>query len=86
MTIHEHPTHCWIGRKTCGCVMSIAGDDMNRKELAKFVSQMIKDGLIPERITWEDCKGRVISEPTFFNCPHLPEPTTPEQPTLLTGL
>ncbi len=46
------PTHCYVGRATCGHIRAVIIDDpKNAKNVAKFCGQMIRDGLAVERMT-----------------------------------
>ena len=36
----------------------------------KALHLLIADGLVIERVTWEDYKTRISKEPTFMDCPH----------------
>lgn len=56
MTIQmPRPTHCYIGRKKCGCVVAVVTDVPGwEKETGKSVAEFIADGLIIERTTIHD--------------------------------
>lgn len=43
------PTHSYVGRKSCGCAVSITVD-MGDKFTAQSVKEMILDGLYIERV------------------------------------
>lgn len=58
----EQKRYVYIGICKCGSVVSACVDDQERlgkKEIAKFCSETIKDGLILERITVEDARNRL---------------------------
>lgn len=47
---------CYVGRDTCGCIVSAMVDDPDQrqlmaKEIKKFLNQCIKDGLTVDRST-----------------------------------
>lgn len=49
------PTHDYIGRKKCGCVVAAVVDMPGfEKETAKTVAEFIRDGLTIERIALVD--------------------------------
>lgn len=47
------PTHCYVGRKDCGCIRAVRLDTRD-KNTGKTVAKMIADGLIVERMSCED--------------------------------
>ncbi len=63
------PTHCYIGRKDCGCIRA-ARLDTRDKGTGRAVADMIADGLTVERMTNEefDAVGGVSA--VFAECPH----------------
>ena len=50
--------HCYVGRKTCGCIVYVTVDDPNRTaQTGKDVAEAIKLGLTVERMTIDDFKA-----------------------------
>lgn len=72
MTKH---THCYIGRKRCGCVTTIVVDEPEYpKDTAKSVADFIRDGYAVERMTIEDGKAALT-----FDCEHDKKPVSTQQ-------
>lgn len=42
----------YIGRKSCGCIVAATVDDpIFKKDTAKFVAKLLRDGLFVERVS-----------------------------------
>ena len=53
----KEPTHAYIGIcRKCGNVHSMIADYEETKAVAEWVSDMIKNGLIVNRVTIEECR------------------------------
>ena len=51
---------CYIGIKKCGCVVAACVDNPeHKKDIAKNISDWVKDGLTIERISVEDARNRL---------------------------
>lgn len=67
-TTLEKCTHCYVGRKTCGCVMAVVVDEPDRpKDTARSVAEFIKDGLSISRMLIEDFRN---DKSITFMCTH----------------
>jgi hypothetical protein len=66
---NEKPTHVYVGRKECGCVIALA-TDMRDKHTGDNVAEFISDGLTVDRVDWETYKEKISLEETFMKCPH----------------
>lgn len=67
----ETPTHVILWRKPCGCVVVISGYHYNwRNEEASQSAQYIRNGLLPETITWAEYKRQPYKYDVFAPCPH----------------
>lgn len=56
----------YIGRKACGCVVAAIVDDPNHKrDVASFLSEMVRADLTVERVTHD-----YVREHLTFKCPH----------------
>lgn len=64
----ERPTHAYIGRKPCGCVMAVASDT-GEASMFQFLADAVEGGLKFEHVTW-DRYHEVCNEPTFMACNH----------------
>ena len=64
----SEPFSIYIGKwPDCGCVTAACVDDPNhKKDTAKFISDLIKDGRIVERITDKEFTENV----RLCRCPH----------------
>jgi hypothetical protein len=72
----KKPTHCYIGRAWCGCVLAIT-TDRGDKHTAQSVAEFIKDGMTVERIPYFDGRLDAIVN---FDCKHGDKPSAePEQ-------
>lgn len=55
MSLLPMPTHDYIGRKPCGCVVAVLADLPSQKQhTARMVAAFIRDGLAVERIALAD--------------------------------
>lgn len=64
----KEPTHDYVGRRPCGCVMALAAD-LGDRYTADAVRDMIIHGGTVERVTREELRI-IMDEPTFMSCPH----------------
>lgn len=69
MALETKPTHVYVGRKECGCVVGLVTDRRD-KDTGQGVSDFIADGLIVDRVDWSTYKDKISLEETFMNCPH----------------
>lgn len=60
------PTHDYIGRKPCGCVVAVTCD-MNDNHTRREVVQWMHQGLAIERVALEYVKEHID---TWFDCQH----------------
>jgi hypothetical protein len=82
----DHPgrlsgeTRCYVGRKDCGCVVAACVDNPeHRRDTARFVADIIKDGLTVETMTVKEVR-RCLTV-----CKHSPrKPQALELPGILT--
>lgn len=59
----------YVGRvEQCRCVVAVVTDNHD-KFTGESVAAFIADGLIVERLSWDDYK-KMADEDTFFNCTH----------------
>lgn len=58
------PSHDYVGRKPCGCVVAIVAD-LGDKETGQNVAELIKDGLIIDRLPRQEAAHLLMQE-----CPH----------------
>ena len=65
----EKPTHVYVARKDCGCVIGLV-TDMRDKRTGKHVAEFIADGLVVTREDWRTYRNTISKEETFMNCPH----------------
>jgi hypothetical protein len=63
------PTHVYIARKKCGCVVGVV-TDMHDKSTGKFVAEFIETGYEIEHIDWATYTDKVANEPGFLGCVH----------------
>lgn len=64
-------TPCYVGVKACGCWVAVTVDIADEKErTAKFVAQMIHDGLTVLHTTSDEVRSR------FRRCVHEPQQTS----------
>lgn len=77
MTGIPKPTHEYIGKKWCGCIVAMTADlPQFSKHTAKSVAEMISDGLTVERVPFG-------SSNVIWDCPHGEKPKEDEQPKLI---
>ena len=69
MDKHQRPSHVYVARESCGCVVGVVNDGLG-KFTAKAVAEWITDGLAVQRETFEDYRARICKEPGFMDCPH----------------
>lgn len=62
-------THCYIGRKSCGCVVAVV-TDCGDKLTADAVAEFVLEGLTLERVSFDVYRSEVVSSPGFMDCPH----------------
>jgi len=65
----KKPTHVYIGRKPCGCVVMIRSDTGD-KSTGAAVGEAIADGLTVDRVEWLTYADKISKEETFFKCNH----------------
>jgi hypothetical protein len=68
--METRPTHVYVARKDCGCVIGLVAD-LRDKSTGEHVSEFIGDGLIVERCDWMTYTNEVCKEETFMKCPHI---------------
>jgi hypothetical protein len=63
----EGDEDCYIGRRSCGCVVAALVIDTARgqKETGKIIGQWVSEGLMIERVTTE-----YVRQHFTFTCPH----------------
>lgn len=62
------PTHVYIGRRPCGCVVAVVAYAPWMRESAEWaVADMIHDGQIVESMTWAEYQEKQIK---LQDCPH----------------
>lgn len=62
----QRPTHSYIGRAACGCVVAVVSDTRdNLRGVANAVAEFIRDGLIVERVE----HSYVRDNPFGCHCP-----------------
>jgi hypothetical protein len=61
------PTHDYVGRKVCGCCVTLISD--LGPECAHDIAGAIRAGLTIERVPREQL-ATIMAEPTFMACPH----------------
>ncbi len=56
----------YIGRADCGCIRAACVDNeiVGKKDVAKAIAKMVRDGLVVSRVTIEE----VRSDPTWKGC------------------
>ena len=64
----ERPTHAYIGRKPCGCVMAVASDTGDAS-MFDFLADATRRGLRFDHVTWDEYH-EICNEPTFMACNH----------------
>ena len=74
----------YTGRKSCGCCVSIIIVFENPPKemtsvLVRFVSDMIKVGLIVNFYTWSEYTYKICKEDTFMDCTHSSDNNQKEQ-------
>jgi hypothetical protein len=53
------PTHCYVSRRPCGCIVALAAYHYNwRESVGRLVARDINRGLIVECITWAEYHKR----------------------------
>lgn len=66
MNTQTVPSHCYIGRKPCGCAINLCVDNPDEpKHTARLVKRMKSDGLTVERVPIDDGRNLFVAE-----CPH----------------
>ena len=64
------PGFVYVARKPdCRCVIGLVSDFMD-KETGKAVGELIGEGLIVDRVSFDQYKKDICNESTFMNCPH----------------
>lgn len=63
------PTHAYIARRSCGCVVGVVTDYQD-KSTGEAVGEWIADGLAIERVDWNTYRNKIANEKTFLSCPH----------------
>jgi len=66
--IDQKPTHAYIGRRECGCVMAVASDTGDA-EMYDFLARETRAGLNFTRVTWAEYQ-EIADEKTFMACNH----------------
>jgi len=62
------PTHVYIGRRPCGCIVAISSyAPWMRESTECAVADMIHDGEIVECMTWAEYQA---NKPALQDCPH----------------
>lgn len=69
MPEESKPTHVYVGRTECGCVVGLV-TDMRNKSTGEHVAEFISDGLAVNRVDWPTYVNEICKEATFMNCPH----------------
>lgn len=59
--------HCYIGRSSCGCLVSVMSDIPDRREVANSVLEMLDEGETVQRVTEAEFKA------LSFGCVHREE-------------
>ncbi len=63
---------CYIGRKSCGCVVAATVDEPQyREDVAKDIADWLRSGLTIERVTVEYARQNLN-----FSCPHKQQPAS----------
>lgn len=65
----ELPKFVYVGRLPCGCVSAVVSD-YGDKSTGEAVAEFIASGRTIERVSFEDYRTRIISEPGFMDCIH----------------
>ena len=65
----EKPTHVFVARKDCGCVVGLVTDTRD-KRTGKHVAEFIAAGLAVTREDWRTYRDIISQEDTFMQCPH----------------
>lgn len=73
MRPEDYP-YSYAGRKPCGCMVAVCIDmskagPRDKKQTARYVSEMIARGLTVERVTHDVVREQFIAD---WNCPHKP--------------
>ena len=69
MAEESKPTHVYVARTECGCVVGLV-TDMRNKSTGEHVAEFIADGLAVNRVDWLTYQNKICKEQTFMNCPH----------------
>jgi hypothetical protein len=69
MAENTHPTHVYVARKLCGCVVGLV-TDLGDKQTGKHVAEFIGSGLAVNRHDWATYREKIALELTFMACPH----------------
>ncbi len=72
----NRPTHAYIGRKPCGCVVCVC-IDAHDKDTAKSVAEYIREGLAVERVPFGTPEySEMINH---LGCEHVETEPNPQQ-------
>ena len=71
MNTEKEPTHVYLARRPCGCVIGVTVD-MADKATGGHVAEFIASGHAVERVDFEQYRAAVVHEAGFLKsvCPH----------------
>lgn len=71
MDENKEPTHVYLARRPCGCVIGVTVD-MADKATGRHVAEFIASGYAVERVDFERYRAAVVHEAGFLKsvCPH----------------
>ncbi len=76
MSDRPRPTHLYVARLDCGCVIGLISDTSyegkrEAKHVGKSVAEEIARGRTVTRVPWKEYTEKIVHEPGFMFC--LPE-------------
>lgn len=71
MDANKEPTHVYLARRPCGCVIGVTVD-LADKSTGRYVAKFIASGHAVERVDFEQYRAVVVHEAGFLKsvCPH----------------